>query len=460
MSISLRNFIIFNSLFSNKEGDEAKKILFYHPSETDLDTQIKDIGLCEAILKFSGTYTKEDSCEVVRTQKTIQLYYEPEPNFWMIMTINAPYDTKQKDSIEYNEYRGDEVNEKVYRSVLKQSYRMFRLFCGTFQSHIASGEHSSDVPHELINKIKDFYVEYIRTMRLEVNNIFDIFCSTQHLPLNDLLFLRVHNFIQLIQTSFPMVVHCVLFCNEHVVCAQTSDVNPKDLHSINEYMHSTFFAKLHQSQSNLCSFARGSLADLLETTDFSGVNRVVPIIHIYNENTVRKFQLIVYRLLDAVICFLVDESTEITKEICDELFVHFKIGQQLTMITDEIIKFQQSESTPTSDKSESGPKFIFFNELSFKHSESLRLNHTQGRPKNVPVEVMNLITDLYEADIRNKRPCAKESIVKTLNDYWIVCRKSNYRHFFVIVHKNSTMLEITEEAKRLYNTHAEDVFFE
>lgn len=154
------------------------------------------------------------------------------------------------------------------------------------------------------------------------------------------------------------------------------------------------------------------------------------------------------------------EATDITKEIFDELFIHFKIGQQLTTIIDEILKFQQSELSPSTEKSESGPKFIFFNELSFKHSESLRLNQKHGHPKNVPIEVMNLITDLYETDIRNKRPCAKESIVKTLNDYWIVCRKSNYRHFFVVVHKNSTMLEITEEAKKLYNAHAQDVFFE
>lgn len=71
-------------------------------------------------------------------------------------------------------------------------------------------------------------------------------------------------------------------------------------------MHSTFFVKLHQGQSNLCSFARGSLADLSELTDFSGVNRVAPIIHIHNENQARKFQLLVYRVLDGVICMLLD----------------------------------------------------------------------------------------------------------------------------------------------------------
>lgn len=176
----------------------------------------------------------------------------------------------------------------------------------------------------VVESLAFYHPQYMTTMRLEDNNIFDIFCSTQYLPLNELLFLRVHNFVQLIQSSFPMIVHCVLFCNEHVVwyCCNDfvdktmqsanwfnfsrSDVNPKDLYSINEYMHSTFFVKLHQGQSNLCSFARGSLADLAESTECAGLNRVAPIIHIYNGNKVRKFQLLVYRLLDGVICLLVD----------------------------------------------------------------------------------------------------------------------------------------------------------
>lgn len=32
---------------------ERKKIMFYYPPENELDTKIKDIGLCEAIVKFT-----------------------------------------------------------------------------------------------------------------------------------------------------------------------------------------------------------------------------------------------------------------------------------------------------------------------------------------------------------------------------------------------------------------------
>lgn len=32
---------------------EEKKILFYYPQETDIDSKVKDVGLCEAIIQFS-----------------------------------------------------------------------------------------------------------------------------------------------------------------------------------------------------------------------------------------------------------------------------------------------------------------------------------------------------------------------------------------------------------------------
>lgn len=32
---------------------EAKKVLFYYPTDVELDTKIRQIGLCEAVIKFT-----------------------------------------------------------------------------------------------------------------------------------------------------------------------------------------------------------------------------------------------------------------------------------------------------------------------------------------------------------------------------------------------------------------------
>lgn len=53
-AISLKSFFIYNSTLGTKEGEEEKKILFYHPPEVSLDTKIRDVGFSEAIIKFTG----------------------------------------------------------------------------------------------------------------------------------------------------------------------------------------------------------------------------------------------------------------------------------------------------------------------------------------------------------------------------------------------------------------------
>jgi len=51
--ISFVQLIHFNVIYFNCLLQEEKKILFYYPPKTDFDTQMKNVGLSEAIVKFS-----------------------------------------------------------------------------------------------------------------------------------------------------------------------------------------------------------------------------------------------------------------------------------------------------------------------------------------------------------------------------------------------------------------------
>ncbi|EFN69778.1 UPF0550 protein v1g238755 [Camponotus floridanus] len=82
--VMLEHFYIFNGTYAKKEGEEEKKILYYYP-EKDLDVQIKNIGLSEAIIKFTESFNPGQPCDYCHTHKTRQIYYQPEPNFWMVM---------------------------------------------------------------------------------------------------------------------------------------------------------------------------------------------------------------------------------------------------------------------------------------------------------------------------------------------------------------------------------------
>lgn len=136
-------------------------------------------------LQFS-TFTADESVYCMRTQKTLQLFFKPEPDFWMIMVrdkvvrfrsvfmnknlnatliwlhlffqmVNAPSERKTtKDGTEYTEYRCEDAHEIVYREILKQSYYMFRLFNGSFQESLVGDDVKQQV-NCLTTKLTKFY---------------------------------------------------------------------------------------------------------------------------------------------------------------------------------------------------------------------------------------------------------------------------------------------------------------
>lgn len=69
---------------------------------------------------------------------------------------------------------------------------------------------------------------------------------------------------------------------------------------------------------------------------------------------------------------------------------------------------------------------------------------------------MNVLNDLYVRDVHKTH--SNEVIVKTMNDYWLVKRTSNWRHAFIVFNKSSTLLEVADEAGTLFDQQINDVF--
>lgn len=82
---------------------------------------------------FSSFTEQPGDCEVIHTEKTTQLLYQPEPNFWLVLVLNVPKEIHSKDGVEYPEYHKDELHDAIYRRQLIQSYNRFCLEEGTFQ---------------------------------------------------------------------------------------------------------------------------------------------------------------------------------------------------------------------------------------------------------------------------------------------------------------------------------------
>lgn len=74
-----------------------------------------------------------------------------------------PY-TKYKDGIKNVEYHPENMHDEVYLSVLKQSYDMYKLFVGSFDSLIGDdGADTSNLKlklHQFFNRVCTNYDEH------------------------------------------------------------------------------------------------------------------------------------------------------------------------------------------------------------------------------------------------------------------------------------------------------------
>lgn len=287
-------------------------------------------------------------------------------------------------------------------------------------------------------------------------NHLDVLQSVQYFPLNDkLLVLRTINLINMIESAYP-VSYSVFLYNEQIAW---SGINHEDLYSIYEYMLSTLFPKTQSTEFHGGSILkRDSFTSNLYGNFITGLETMencmkAPKMFINNDKGESKqYHFLVYKALSGILCMFVETSKELNEELFAEL--HSFIGPRLVTLASDIGEDYAKTATVEND---SGPKYLFFNHLNFTHQGSIPLNSRRTKNSEIPQDISNLLVDLFD----HGDSCAtEETIVKTLSDFWIVRRISNYRHFYVILNKSSTLLEATEEAKKLYDQHLKKVYFD
>lgn len=90
------------------------------------------------------------------------------------------------------------------------------------------------------------------------------------------------------------------------------------------------------------------------------------------------------------------------------------------------------------------PKFLYLNECNLRHEGTLT-----GKHGGLPRDLVNILMDLYEE--RDERNISEETVVKTMNDYWLFRKNCNSRCFFVLINKYATLIEIAGEWRGGFN---------
>ncbi|KAF5918260.1 hypothetical protein HPG69_002902 [Diceros bicornis minor] len=233
---ALLSFFIYNPRFGPREGEEENKILFYYPNEVEKNEKIRNVGLCEAIVQFTRTFSPSKPAKSLHTQKNRQFFNEPEENFWMVMVVRNPIIEKQsKDGKPIVEYQEEELLDKVYSSVLQQCYSMYKLFNGTFLRAMEDGGVKL-----LKERLEKFFHRYLQTLHLQSCDLLDIFGGISFFPLDKMTYLKIQSFINRMEESLSVVKYTAFLYNDQLIW---SGLEQDDMRILYKYLTTSLFPR-------------------------------------------------------------------------------------------------------------------------------------------------------------------------------------------------------------------------
>lgn len=177
---------------------------------------------------------------------------------------------------------------------------MFRLFHNSFASNMTT---ESTGPELLISTLEKFYSKYLLTLNLQNADILDCLnCCIQYFPINHFNFLRIINFVNMLETHFTSICNCIYLYNEQVIY---SAINPIDLYSISEYLNSNLFPKMRQRDPS--GDLNGTDGSFLTGPSCLDPCADVPELFILNTKTSKyeKFHVISFKVCNSTLCMMV-----------------------------------------------------------------------------------------------------------------------------------------------------------
>ncbi|CAL8283730.1 unnamed protein product [Merluccius merluccius] len=459
---SLLSFFVYNPSFGPREGEEEKKILFYHPSEVEKNEKIRNVGLCEAIVQFTRTFCPTKPAKSLHTQKNRQFFFEPEDNFWIVMIVRNPMVEKpNKDgkppTVEYQE---EEVLDTVYGAVLRQCYSMYKLFNGTFGRAMEAGGVSL-----LIQKLEKFFYRYLQTLHLQSCDLLDVFGGISFFPLDKMTYLKIQSFVNRVEESLSLVKYTAFLYNDQLIW---SGLEQDDMRILYKYLTTSLFPRHSEPElagrdsalrpevaGNLLHYGR-FLTGPANLKDPEAKFRF-PKIFVHTEDGYEELHLIVYKAMSAAVCFMISASVELIRDFCERLDA--LVGPQLTLLASDICEqFTLNRRISGPDK-EPQFKFIYFNHMNLAEKSTIHMRKTASVSlTSVHPDLMKILGDINCDFARVDED--EEVIVKAMTDYWVVGKKSDQRELYVILNqKNANLIEVNEEVKRLCATQFNNIFF-
>lgn len=479
---SLARFFVFDPRLGPTEETEHEKILYYWPPSTPLNRQQSDIGLSEALINFTRTFSKDRPCEAVHLEKTRQAFYECEPDIWMVLAANNPATARVKDSVTTNEYESEELSDATLQRVVEQAYKTFRLFNGSMAQIVRESKEDG-----LREKLSDFFGHYAPTINFKTVDLFSALDGVHFLPVDKNVYLRIQSFVNWTENNFPSIEYSCFLYRDHLVW---SGLEQEDMRIMYHYLVNHLlppFKKWKDPKQQVwpivsptskpnavpyfflkCLFD-GKWDGYMQAPQ--GVQPTVASLpmhcpriqlsrpHQYHTASNGQqqaqtapdgdfYNLIIFQMLDTTCLFLVRDATKLDARFFTELRTF--VTPQLEFLTPILTDHWTKKQGYADDY-----RYIYFNHMNLALKTSIK-----KKGLSITREHMKILTDMH-ADFEKATECVTELMVRTQNDGWVVGRKSDQREFYVIFdQKNANLLEINDEVRKLCSTYFNNIFID
>nr|CAB3229034.1 vacuolar fusion protein CCZ1 homolog [Phallusia mammillata] len=418
--MEIDSYFIYNSLLGPKEGEEIKKLLFYFPKEQKLFRKINDVGLCEAIVQFSNTFLSHGHCKYMQTNDRIYLFHEPEPSFWIVLSMRKPSG---------NEFGGikDEALLSTYQFILEESYERFCLWHNTFAALLEAFGTAI-----LISKCKFFFEEFLeqfgRTPKLEKN----LFGGFQYFSQDKSSILNFRSLLSRVQETFPEVLSVTFFHNGQLILTDLSD-GPCSV------LSKAFHSQLNPTNSSRSKFNKKKVVRKLKYGSIYVHLKSVHFPALFGE-----CQVCIYCVSNFTIIFLISCGIE-----ADDYFskIDMVVGAQLTSLVSSVLSITESKKSLP----ELNLKFLYSNKLnkSLVASNCGNLNDVAIETLTIPNDVLQKMYVMHEF-ILNHRKHDYEIMEKVQADCWLSLKVLHGKELYVVIHhKNANLICVNDDIKKL-----------
>ncbi|EDQ87021.1 uncharacterized protein MONBRDRAFT_27748 [Monosiga brevicollis MX1] len=475
--LQLKEFLIYNTTFGRKEDNEHEKLLYFYPSSVPFGKQMNYVGMSEALFNFtSSSYLlllthfpplthlfnssnnstfSSKPIEVLHTQMARRVFLNPEPNFFMSMSLYLSFTSGKKEGEEVNMYDDHSVMDAALTQLLQNAYERYRLLQGTLQTSL---DRLGREP--LMEHFREFFDDYLPQLDIPNLNIVDALNGIQFLPLEKNSYLRIQSFISHTETQFSDIVATVVLYKQNVIW---SGIEQSDLEHLYGFLMGKLPLNAPAQDTPQFVFGPDSVSD-----DASPIT--TPRLHVDLPGVALPVPLVAYYSAGTTCCFLVN-----AKSAMDIGFYRRLQAQIEPRLQDLNVKFAEKQALRLSFANQMAQeypyKYIYYNDVNkaikstflplLKGEGQASASATGSTDAVSSTAHVQLMGEIHQHFRDTVGPLSDSEIsAKARSDQWVVGRRSEDREVFVHLtgRGSANLIEINDELRKLSATHFGSIF--